>query len=65
MACGPEVQGVAVAAALEAVEGVVVEVGGEAAARARGRAVQGAWASLLAACGWWAGSQAVAGRRPW
>jgi hypothetical protein len=49
---GPEVEGVAGAAALEAVEGLLVEVGGEAAAGADGGAVQGAGAALLgAACG--------------
>ena len=45
---GPEVEGVAGAAALEAVEGVLLEVDGEAAAGAGGRAVQRAGAALLA-----------------
>ena len=48
---GPEVEGVAGAAALEAVEGVLVEVGREAMAGAGGRAVQGAGATLLGAVG--------------
>ena len=46
---GPEVEGVAAAAALEAVEGVLLQVGGEAAAGAGGGAVQGAGATLLGA----------------
>ena len=46
---GPQVQGVAGAAALEAVEGVLFEVDGEAAAGAGRGAVQGTGAALLAA----------------
>jgi len=43
----PEVEGIARTAAFEAVEGVLLEVGGEAAARAGRRAMQGARAALL------------------
>ncbi len=53
---GPQVQGVAGAAALEAVEHVLVEVGREAVAGAGGRAVQRAGTALLrrrARCGSW------------
>jgi hypothetical protein len=46
---GPEVEGISGSAALEAVEEVVVEVDGEATARARRRTVQGARAALLCA----------------
>jgi hypothetical protein len=46
---GPKVQGVATAAALKAVEILLIEVGREAAAGATGRAVQRARAALLAA----------------
>ncbi len=45
---GPEVEGVAGSAALEAVEGVGVGVDAEAAGGAAVRAVQGAGAALLA-----------------
>ena len=45
----PQVQGVAGAVALEAVEDIRVEFGGEAVAGAGGRAVQGARAALLGA----------------
>ena len=46
---GPEVEGIAGAAALKAVEGVLLEVGREATAGARSGAVQGARATLLGA----------------
>ena len=45
----PEFECVAGSAALEALVGVLFEVGGEAAACAGGRAMQGAWPSLLGA----------------
>ena len=45
---GPEIEGVAGSAAFEAVEGVLFQVDGEAATRAGRRAVQRAWAALLA-----------------
>src|SRR6266849_8100454 len=48
---GPQVQGVAGAAAFEAMKVVLVQVGREAPARAMGRAVQGAGAALLGAVG--------------
>ena len=53
LACGvcPEVQGVAGLAALEALEGVLVQIGGEAAAGAGRGAMQGTGAALLAAFG--------------
>jgi hypothetical protein len=46
---GPEVEGVARAAAFEAVENLLVQVGGEAPAGAGGGAVPGARAALLGA----------------
>jgi hypothetical protein len=48
---GPEVESVAAFAALEAAEHILVEVGGEGAAGAGGRAVQWAGAALLSAAG--------------
>jgi len=48
---GPEVQRVAGAAALEAMEALLLKVGGEAAAGAGGGAVQGAGAALLGTVG--------------
>ena len=48
---GPEVERVARAAALEAVEEILVEVGGEAAAGGGGGAVQGAGTAVLATVG--------------
>ena len=47
----PQVEGVARAAALEAIEQILVEVGGEASACAGRRAVQRARAALLGAVG--------------
>ncbi len=44
---GPEVQGVAVGVALEAVEALLGEVGGEGTAAGPGGAVQGTGATLL------------------
>jgi hypothetical protein len=45
----PEIEGIAAASALEAVEGVLLQVGGKAAGGAGRRAVQGAGAALLTA----------------
>jgi len=47
----PKFERVAGSAALEALVGVLFEVGGEAAAGAGGRAMEGAWPSLLGTSG--------------